>query len=186
MLPGREAYFKSKLTAATASVIPNPWVKLVCAPCSCKKSSILLTFCLLKESPPAITYFKLLSLTLSIRSLLVIASNRVGTPTSTDGLYLVSNLSNSEALNVGIETTLAPTQKASFILTSKPNPWNIGIIPSITSLLSKSGKAIFAWIVAALKFPLDKTIPLGVPVEPPLCNMAAGKSFPVETLFSTA
>ena len=33
-----------------------------------------------------------------------------------------------------------------------------------------------AAIVEAFILPLDKTIPFGVPVEPPLCNINAGSS----------
>ena len=45
------------------------------------------------------------------------------------------------------------------------------------SSLHKSGYALVAAMVAELKFPFDNTIPLGVPVDPPLCNINAGSSF---------
>ena len=139
IVPGLELFLKSTQAAATASVNPYPWIILVFAPCSCKNLLIFSTLCLFNVSPPPITYFNLDKSISFICSLVVSASNKVGTPTNTVGLCLINSSWNLDALNVGIKTTSAPQQNASFIDTSKPKPWNIGIIPKILSSLHKSG-----------------------------------------------
>ena len=103
------------------------------------------------------------------------ASYKVGTPIKKLGLYFFNKLPNFLGLKSGTKTIFIPIYKPVWIDTPRPNPWNIGNIAKLDPPGFAKSVVIATWscIAKALKFKLDKTIPLGSPVVPPLYRITA-------------
>ena len=56
----------------------------------------------------------------------------------------------------------------------RPKPWNIGITDNIDVPGNNLLQTAKSWNTNELKFILDKIIPLGLPVVPPLYSITAG------------
>ena len=162
-----------KQHAPVASVNPYPTLILAFEPCACKKSFTLSRRVVFKASPPHITD---LTHSKSFEPILLSskASYKVGTPAIKVGLFFRIISPNFLKLKDGIKIAPIPTERGVWIQTPSPKPWKIGkidktVVPGTASLIT-----VVQSSARALKFKLDKSIPFGLPVVPPLYKITAG------------
>ena len=84
------------------------------------------------------------------------------------GLYFITKLSNVFGENVGNNMLLPPATKQAWTQHPSPKPWKIGIIDRIETWGPNFLQTSRSSNTKAFRFMLDKIIPFGVPVVPPL------------------